>query len=262
MRHHRFPRALAAASLLAVATPWGACADGSFSFRTVRPPTGSGPRITVQITAPLPLPKKRLPSPPEIGPGTDFWGAVAPERDTEGRGTDRLALAAAALAGVADAPPPPPASLLQGIARRYGRDIRAAAARHRVSPALVLAVIAVESSGRPDAVSKVGATGLMQLMPATAKRFGVIDAAHPAQNVAGGMAYLDWLLARFGGDAVLALAAYNAGEGAVDRHAGVPPYAETRAYVPKVIAAWRVARTLCAVPPDGPRAPCDLLEAS
>ena len=236
---------------------------GGFTFRSVRPPTGSGPRITVQITEPLPLPrKKREPERATVDGSAGFWAVISPDRAAEERGGDRLALASEVLATAPDAPPLPPLGLMRGIAARHGAEIARATERHRVSPALVLAVIAVESAGRPDAVSKVGATGLMQLMPATARRFGVADALQPAQNVQGGIAYLDWLLARFGGDPILAIAAYNAGEGAVDRHSGVPPYAETRAYVPKVIAAWRVARTLCAAPPDTPRAPCTLLAAS
>lgn len=90
----------------------------------------------------------------------------------------------------------------------------------------------------------------MQLMPATAARFGVSDSKEARENIRGGVAYLDWLLRRFDQDAVLALAAYNAGERAVDKHGGVPPFAETRAYVPKVIAAWNVARKLCMTPPE------------
>jgi soluble lytic murein transglycosylase-like protein len=89
----------------------------------------------------------------------------------------------------------------------------------------------------------------MQLMPATAARFGVADSFDAAQNIRGGVAYLDWLMAHFGGDPILVLAGYNAGEGAVRDHAGVPPFAETRAYVPKVLAAYRVARGLCRRPP-------------
>lgn len=96
----------------------------------------------------------------------------------------------------------------------------------------------------------------MQLIPDTAKRFGIRDAADPEQNIRGGVAYLDWLMSEFDGDPVLALAGYNAGEGAVRRHKGVPPYSETRAYVPKVLAAWHVARQMCTSPPVMPGDGC------
>jgi soluble lytic murein transglycosylase-like protein len=90
----------------------------------------------------------------------------------------------------------------------------------------------------------------MQLIPATAERFGVKDSKDPVENIKGGVAYLDWLMDKFDNDPVLVLAAYNAGENAVLRYSGVPPFAETRAYVPKVIAAWTVARGLCLTPPQ------------
>ena len=115
---------------------------------------------------------------------------------------------------------------------------------------MALAVMAVESAGRADAVSSAGAQGLMQLIPATAERFGVADPFDPAQNIAGGIAYLDWLLREFDGDPLLALAGYNAGEGAVRRNGGVPPFAETRDYVPKVLATWMMVRSLCRTPPE------------
>ena len=125
-----------------------------------------------------------------------------------------------------------------------------------MSPALVLAVIGIESAGNPSAVSSAGATGLMQLIPATAERFGVVDATDPKQNIKGGVAYLDFLMNRFDRDPVLVLAAYNAGEGAVDANGGVPPYPETRDYVPKVLAAWTVAQGLCMTPPELVSDPC------
>jgi len=99
-------------------------------------------------------------------------------------------------------------------------------------------VIATESSFRTDAVSSRGATGLMQLMPGTARRFGVENSYDPEQNLRGGMSYLRWLLSHFRGNVELALAAYNAGERAVERYAGVPPYAETKGYVGKVMRAY------------------------
>jgi len=118
--------------------------------------------------------------------------------------------------------------------RAYRGLIEAAAAQHGVSPAVVEAVMAVESSFNPRALSHKGAMGLMQLMPHTASRFGVKDAYDPAQNILGGTKYLSFLLKLFGGDIDLACAAYNAGEQAVQRHGGIPPYRETRQYVEKI----------------------------
>ncbi|MBI1493464.1 lytic transglycosylase domain-containing protein [Rhodobacteraceae bacterium MYP1-1] len=139
---------------------------------------------------------------------------------------------------------------LQSIAEKYGGEILGATVGTKVSPALVLAVIGVESAGREDAVSSAGAGGLMQLMPATAERFGVTDRMDPVQNLRGGVAYLDWLMGEFNYDPIMVLAAYNAGENAVKRNNGVPEYAETRGYVPKVVAAWTIARGLCTTPPE------------
>src|SRR5690606_27796962 len=121
---------------------------------------------------------------------------------------------------------------MQEVADTYGKDILRATLDTNVSPALVLAVIGIESAGRSDAVSSAGAVGLMQLIPATAERFGVSDSTDPVQNIKGGVAYLDWLMKEFDNDPVMVLAAYNAGEGAVRSNGGVPPYAETRDYVP------------------------------
>lgn len=115
----------------------------------------------------------------------------------------------------------------------YGRLVEDVASRHRVDPLLVHAVIAVESQHRPDAVSPAGAQGLMQLMPGTARMLGVADPFDPRANVEGGVAYLRRLADEFG--TVLALAAYNAGPGAVREHGGVPPFAETRRYVRSVL---------------------------
>ncbi|WP_112309923.1 lytic transglycosylase domain-containing protein [Pseudogemmobacter bohemicus] len=145
---------------------------------------------------------------------------------------------------------------MQTIAEIYGRDILTATVGTDVSPALVLAVMGIESAGRKDAVSSAGAVGLMQLIPDTAKRFGVTDSTDPAQNIKGGVAYLDWLLDEFDNDPLMALAAYNSGEGAVRKNGGVPPYAETRDYVPKVLAAWQVAQGLCQTPPELVTDPC------
>jgi len=115
----------------------------------------------------------------------------------------------------------------------------AAAHRHGLDPALVSAVVAVESGFQPQAVSPKGARGLMQLMPRTAREMGIADPFDPAANLDGGSRYLSSLVARYDGDLTRALAAYNAGMGAVARHGGVPPYAETRKYVRKVLGRYQ-----------------------
>ncbi len=113
--------------------------------------------------------------------------------------------------------------------------VRGLATEYRLDPNLVLAVIEQESNFNPAALSPKNAQGLMQLMPATAQRFGVEDVWDPEQNVRGGMAYLSWLMDHFDGDVQMSLAAYNAGEGAVKRHGGIPPYRETQDYVVKIM---------------------------
>jgi TPR repeat protein len=113
------------------------------------------------------------------------------------------------------------------------------APEYRVQPHLALAIIRAESNFNPAAVSNRNAQGLMQLIPETAERFGVTKPFDPVQNIRGGLAYLRWLLAYFRGDVTLVLAAYNAGEGAVNKYRGVPPYAETRSYVQQIRAYYR-----------------------
>lgn len=120
--------------------------------------------------------------------------------------------------------------------RAYQQEIDTSAAAFGVDSALVRAVIHAESAYRANALSRAGAQGLMQLMPSTALRFGVRDPFDAAQNIRGGVQYLSWLMRRFGNDLDRALAAYNSGEAAVDRYGGVPPYAETTAYVARVKA--------------------------
>lgn len=233
-----------------------------FTFRRVGvPQDGATGRINVQIdpNAPSATAAPRAPAaPPEAYPAAVpapsgfewFWTTVSPRLEDSGPG--RLAPAVQALSSAPEgrSAPVPRIRTLQEVARLHGPDILAATVGTKVSPALVLAVISVESGGRVDAVSTAGAQGLMQLMPATADRFGVGDSLAATQNIRGGVAYLDWLLGHFDGDPVLALAGYNAGEGAVRDNLGVPPYPETRGYVPKVLAAWTVARGLCQTPPE------------
>jgi soluble lytic murein transglycosylase-like protein len=120
-------------------------------------------------------------------------------------------------------------------AGRYADAIAAAADRNALDRALLAAVAKVESNFNPYAVSPKGACGILQLMPQTAKRFGVKNVFDVAQNIDAGAQYLRWLLDRFEGKVELALAGYNAGEGAVDRHHGIPPFAETEWYVIKVL---------------------------
>lgn len=128
--------------------------------------------------------------------------------------------------------------------------VRTMAPFYGIDPELALAVIRVESSFRPNAVSGKNAQGLMQLRPATAARFGTLDLSHMFSNLHGGLSYLRWLMDRFRGDVRLALAGYNAGEGAVARHGGVPPYRETRNYIKKIAEEYPTM-----VPPLPPRNP-------
>ncbi|WP_373635131.1 lytic transglycosylase domain-containing protein [Yoonia sp. SS1-5] len=236
-----------------------------FTFKRVGVPSGSnGGRITVQIDPNAPRlgpvysdePEEEV-VPAAVGAAVPrasgmewFWANVSPS--LVGVDPGRLGKAMEQINnppsghGVAA----PRLQSLQNIATTHGRDILRQTVGTNVSPALVLAVIAVESAGRTDVTSHAGAEGLMQLMPATAARFGVSDSMNAGQNIQGGVAYLAWLLDHFDGDPVMALAGYNAGEGNVRKYSGVPPFAETRAYVPKVLAAWQVAKGLCQTPPQ------------
>jgi len=139
-------------------------------------------------------------------------------------------------------PQPDPFDQLPQWKQQVADLVNRVAPRFGVDPKLALSVIAVESNFDARAHSHKDARGLMQLVPETAERFNVKDAFDPLQNVRGGLAYLRFLLAYYRGDVVLAAAAYNAGEKAVDRHGGIPPYAETQAYVRKVLSLYRSER--------------------
>ena len=249
-------------------------AEAEFTFKRVSPPSAGSTarRINIQIdpaeqaraAAPRPLPpvihgNTDPGTAPAVQSGSEmqswFWSAVSPAIGHV-PGRFQTATRVAARPPEASGVRAPQLQTLQRIVSRHGREILRHSVGTRVSPALVLALISVESAGRVDAVSSANAQGLMQLIPATAERFGVSDIRNPDQNIRGGVAYLNWLMNEFEGDPVLALAGYNAGEGAVRRHEGVPPYAETRAYVPKVLAAWSVARRLCITPPELPGDGC------
>lgn len=241
-----------------------------FTFRRVGvPQSGATNRITVQVSPSAPSGPSgpssagtanatpRAPGEPAIAglaPAPNgvewYWEAISPSLDDANSFSLDEAVAALRNAPAGQAVPAPRLQGMTELADRYGVDILTATIGTDVSPALVLAVISVESAGRSDAVSSAGAQGLMQLMPPTADRFGVTDAFDPRDNITGGTAYLDWLLNEFDNGVIFALAGYNAGEGAVRNNNGIPPYAETRAYVPKVLAAWEVARGLCITPPE------------
>lgn len=274
------------APLVVILLPCAAMAEGlpperDFSFRRIKVGEAvPGRRITVQID---PAEQARmLAALPKVGPATEpvalppvgaaedrpqgpvpsapaaygwFWDAVPAGIDDV---SERFP---AALAALAQGPggarvAAPRLQDMQGLADRWGTELLKATVGTEVSPALALAVMAAESAGKVDAQSAAGAQGLMQLIPATAERFGVADALDPAANIKGGVAYLDWLMKHFDRDPIMVIAAYNAGEGAVKANRGVPPYAETRDYVPKVLAAWQVAQGLCLTPPEVVTDPC------
>jgi soluble lytic murein transglycosylase-like protein len=208
-----------------------------------------------QPSAPQPEAAALTPVAPAGGSYDWYWNTVPVAREAVD-GRFQLALAALNNGPGGKTVVAPRLQSMQNMAEKYGTEILRATIGTNVSPALVLAVMGIESMGNPEAVSSAGATGLMQLIPATAARFGVSDATDPGQNIKGGVAYLNFLMNSFNRDAVLVLAAYNAGEGAVAANDGVPPYAETRDYVPKVLAAWTVAQGLCMSPPELVSDPC------
>ncbi|MBB3992880.1 hypothetical protein GGR95_000499 [Sulfitobacter undariae] len=230
-----------------------------FQPKFVSPPkAGARKRSTVKINRPAqnitPVAPDVVAEPsgaiarPKAGQYDWFWSVISPAGAQSGPG--RLEMAMNALSGSNNRVPAPRLQHMQDLAKVHGVDILMSSVGTKVSPALALAVIAVESSGRSDAVSSAGAQGLMQLMPDTASRFGVTDSTIAKQNISGGIKYLDWLMGEFDSDPILVLAGYNAGEGSVRKYEGVPPFAETRDYVPKVLAAFQVAKGLCKTPPE------------
>lgn len=227
-----------------------------FSAKRVKPPKSGAKRITIQIDPAAQAPKAPAASATITSSGAVsvptgsyawFWDQVSPDAAKTGPGRLDVAMRTLAANGTV---PSPRLQQMQTIAQVRGVDILKSTIDTDVSPALVLAVMTVESAGDPDAESGAGAQGLMQLMPDTAARFGVTDSFQPGANILGGVKYLNWLMQEFERDPILVLAGYNAGEGNVRKHGGVPPFAETRDYVPKVLAAFQVARGLCLTPPE------------
>jgi len=157
----------------------------------------------------------------------------APEADRQSAAAPEPPKTVARPAAAPQVRTPPPPNAPEAIVK----FVDLVAPEYKLEPQLVLAVIATESNFNPLAVSPKNAHGLMQLIPETAARFNVRNLRDPVDNMRGGMAYLRWLMAYFEGDVMLALAAYNAGERAVERYRGVPPYAETRQYVLRILAA-------------------------
>tara|TARA_R110000751_G_scaffold1968_19_gene7347 strand:- start:10112 stop:11017 length:906 start_codon:yes stop_codon:yes gene_type:complete len=222
---------------------------GEVGFRSVTPPApGTRKRIVFHDQPVAPAVKAAAQgfwSRPEARPEVTLGRPVAP------------ALKAAAAWGDAGGRR---AASDRATARRimaaHGPAMLGAAQSSGLSLNLLLAVAIAESGGDSRAVSPKGARGLMQLMPATAAELGVGDAFSPAQAAPGAARHLEALLRRFDEDPLAALAAYNAGAGAVASRGGVPPWAETRAYVPRVLAAAAAVQELCLTPPASFREPC------
>jgi soluble lytic murein transglycosylase-like protein len=191
----------------------------------------------VALAVLLVLSAAALPAAGQVYTGTSSSGSVVLSNFVSVETPNRLILDSPAAVPTAIEP-----ASFGSSATDVGAIVMQVAQEIDVSPQLLHAVISVESAYDPRAVSPKGAKGLMQLMPATAQRFGVRDPFDPHENVRGGARYLKALLAQFDGDLQLTLAAYNAGEYAVIRHGNrVPPFAETQKYVPKVIARMQRA---------------------
>ncbi len=247
---------LVAGPLFAQDTADGPAPWPEFTFRRITAPTASetGPRINIQIgdeqatlaateTAP------ERPSNSIARESDWFWAEINPGLEF-GAGRFQASMTLLQTSSEAANVRTMRADALLHVAEEHDATLLRATIGTRVSPALALAVIAVESSGISDATSSAGAQGLMQLIPATADRFNVEDAFDAVQNIQGGVAYLDWLMEEFDRDPLLVLAGYNAGEGAVRQANGVPDYPETRDYVVRVLATWRLTRMLCITPPE------------
>jgi soluble lytic murein transglycosylase-like protein len=190
-------------------------------------PVPEAPKLQTATVAPTPA---APPAAPSVPAHATSQAPAAPDRLEQLRKAADMLIEVNAALGAPRSP--------------YGQIIYDIAVRHSINPQLVAALIHVESDFNPRAVSRKGAYGLMQLLPETARRFGVRrkrDLLNPVKNLEAGVSYLKWLTERFGGDIEKSLAAYNAGEGAVDRFGGIPPYHETQQYVQRIFGLLGIA---------------------
>ncbi|HET9212447.1 MAG TPA: lytic transglycosylase domain-containing protein [Thermoanaerobaculia bacterium] len=218
---------------------------------TPKPVTPPGTATTATAPAPIPAPKTETPAlaptPAPAPAATPRPTAPPPPKPNANDEMERLKKTADLMVKVNEALGMPQSP--------YGKIIYDIAVRHSINPHLVAALIHVESAFNPRAKSSKGAYGLMQLLPETARRFGLTrkkDLYDPKKNLEAGIRYLAWLADRFGGDAEKILAAYNAGEGAVERYGGIPPYQETQSYVQKIFGLLGFTMPPAPVPDPSP----------
>ncbi len=246
-------QALIIAALLVFSPAFGAEPFKDFTFRLVKPPVkGTKKLITIQVQPPKASAKVAITSVP--GDRTDlsewFWRDISTDLAAAGPGRFKAASDQLVQKPPGYAMNTPSLERFRQISLSFGNDILLATIGKNISPALVLAMIGIESEGHAEVASNKGTVGLMQITPQVAARFGASNPFDPVQNIRAGVSYLATLLTQYDNDPILALAAYNAGEAAVASNEGVPPFAETRAYVPRVVAAFGVARALCLTPPE------------
>jgi len=260
--NRRFTTGLAGILVVCLGLSAGQAAEpfADFTFKTVKPPAkGTQKLITIQIspdTQPTTLPGATTPPPKSGGPVVQtmdawFWDKISPRLDAAAPGRFGQALDVLAATPRAALPAAPALDGLHRLVADYGTDILVATLGKAVSPALVLALIAVEREKTPLRLSgPAQAADLMHPAPDISADFKPTDPADPAQNINAGVAHLERLLRRFANDPILALAAYQAGPAAITANNGVPPFAETRDFVPRVLVAFQVAKTLCITPPQ------------
>jgi soluble lytic murein transglycosylase-like protein len=220
------------ATFLSFATPQMRAQAGPLTASITPITDGSGRKVYVNDSAPAAAPR-RMRSPASPASGLMYWSPSAHRWKPVQSANIRAARSAAAEVNTSDQV----SSFVRGkpfTPQEVEAAIDQAASRHNVDPSLVRAVIKVESNFNPNAVSRKGAMGLMQLMPQTARQLNVVNPFDPQQNVDAGVRHLKQLMESYGGDVRLSLAAYNAGAGAVARSAGVPRFGETRNYVKRI----------------------------